>query len=84
MPLFYLTRSLDQGPPDTDCVDAVIDQFLFQNYLVAGIAGFGAWAFTVAALATIPSCCGGDKQEKQRLRGKHVELSEDTKAMYTR
>jgi hypothetical protein len=86
IPLFYLTHPVSMGPPDQDCVDAVIKTWT-DNYLVAAISCIGMFMFWSAAISSSPNCCAGsekkaDKKDK-KVNGKHYELSEDVSGMNT-
>ena len=61
MPLFYLTKSMEEGPPTEDCAESVVKQ-LTDNLLVAAIAATGAFMFFSAGCAAIPNCCGEKKE----------------------
>lgn len=84
LPLFYLTKDLAKGPPEIDCVDAVILTFT-DNYLVAALSAVGMFMFWAAALSTLPNCCGkgsssSNDAPSSRKKGNHVELAEDPNA----
>lgn len=57
VPLFYLSRDLSDGPPPEDCVDAILKSFT-DSYAIAIISFSLFLMFFVAAIATVPNCCG--------------------------
>ena len=63
MPLFYLTKGLEHGPPTEDCVDAVIHEVLLNNMAIGIISATAAWAFWIAGIAA-GATCGKSKDDK--------------------
>lgn len=81
VPLFYLTKSTQEGPPTTDCAESVIHS-IKGNVGLMMVSLIGMLSFWWAALATVPNCCG-KKKGKGKMKGKHYELSEDVTNMNT-
>lgn len=86
VPLFYLTKSVSEGPPSEDCAVSVIHA-MKGKASIALLALIGMLSFWWAALSAMPSCCGKKKSkygdESVNLKGKHYEMSEDISGMNT-
>ena len=71
MPLFYATKSISDGLPEQDCIDAVIESEL-NNGFIAGFSLATGLVFVLLGFSAIP--CGA---RKRGMGSKHIELVED-------
>jgi hypothetical protein len=60
LPLFYTTKSIEEGLPEEDCIDAIIASEL-DNKIIAGTSCGAGVIFILLGLASIP-CKGSGKK----------------------
>jgi hypothetical protein len=56
-PLFYLKKDVADGPPEVDCIEAVIDD-LSDNMAIAILFGLTGLLCLIAAAGSFPLCSG--------------------------
>lgn len=62
VPLFYLTKDVAQGPPETDCFTAAVEE-ITDNRLAAIIFGSTALVLLFAILGAFPLCSKDNEEE---------------------
>jgi hypothetical protein len=62
-PLFYLTRSVSEGPVKRNCMGALKDDLSFK--LVSAIAGLTAFVLFAGMILGMPICSGFNKEEEE-------------------
>lgn len=71
-PLFYLTRSVSEGPVKKNCMGALKDELSFK--LVSAIAGLTAFVLFAGMILGMPICSGFNKEEDEDEKKGETEL----------
>lgn len=83
IPMFYLTKPTNEGPPTEDCAESVIHS-MKGKISIALLSLIGMLSFWWAAISALPNCCFAKNKDPMLIgKGKHMELSEDISGMNT-
>lgn len=63
-PVFYWSRSIENGPPETDCLDAFVKDMTSGTMPAGAVALLSGLALIVAGIGGFPLCTGfNDKKD---------------------
>lgn len=82
VPLFYLVKDVAEGPPETDCFTAAVED-ITNNETAAIIFLVSAVILFVAMLGGFPLCCKAEgKKEEETGRRKNYEVEGEANKMH--
>lgn len=63
-PLFYITKTVTEGPVERDCMGALKDELTFKG--VSAIAGVTAFVLFSGMILGLPICSGFNKDDEEK------------------